>query len=195
MVSPSDDPEPARELLQTILEALPIRVFWKDRELRYLGSNQSFAREAGVDSPQALIGKTDLELAWCAQAERFRADDQAVIRTGDQRLGYLELSTAPNGTRVVLRTSKVPLRDAAGAIIGVLGVYEDVTAESAADGRCRALVEQTPLAQQILDLEVVFMSGYAQSMPEELRERSRFLQKPFAVEQLATTVREVLDRA
>lgn len=117
----------ARRMLQSILDTTPTRVFWKDEKLRFLGSNLAFAHDAGLGSPAELIGKTDLDMAWKAQAERYRSDDRAVIEGGRERLGIEEPQTRMDGSVFWLRTSKVPLRDASGKIVGVLGTYEDVT--------------------------------------------------------------------
>ena len=117
----------SRQMLQSVLDSIPVRVFWKDHGSVYLGCNQLFAADAGLKSPEEIIGKTDFELSWDAQAELYRADDREVIETGEPRLNYEEPQTWADGTRLVLRTSKVPLRDINGEIIGVLGTYEDIT--------------------------------------------------------------------
>ncbi len=117
----------SRELLATVVDSVPVRIFWKDRELRYLGCNRAFAADAGRTSPADMLGRTDFEMAWAPQAEAFRADDEAVIRSGVPKLGFEENSVGPDGRPLTLRTSKVPLKRADGAVIGVLGVYEDVS--------------------------------------------------------------------
>ncbi|MCC6233610.1 MAG: response regulator, partial [Verrucomicrobiales bacterium] len=114
-------------LLQSVVDNAPTRFFWKDAELRYLGCNSLFARDAGCSSPHEVIGKTDFDLAWKNQAELYRSDDQTVIETGAIKLGYEEPQTTPDGKQIWLRTSKVPLHDDAGKIVGVLGIYEDIT--------------------------------------------------------------------
>jgi PAS domain S-box-containing protein len=134
---PGRPPQPPTDLLQTIVECIPVRAFWKDRDSRYLGCNTAFARDAGVASPAEVIGRTDHDLGWKDQAERYRADDRAVMESGVPRLGYEEPQTTPDGRTVWLRTSKVPLRDAAGAVIGVLGIYDDITTQRAAQEALR----------------------------------------------------------
>lgn len=119
----------ARQLLQDILDTIPVRVFWKDLESRYLGCNRPFAFDAGCASPDEVLGKTDHEMGWAEQAELYRADDRRVMDTGVSKLGYEEPQTSLEGRRGWLRTSKVPLRDGGGHIIGVLGTYEDITSE------------------------------------------------------------------
>jgi hypothetical protein len=123
----SSDLKKTHGLLQQVIDTAPIRVFWKDRDSRYLGCNPAFARDAGKHSPSELIGLDDHAMGWAAQAERYRTDDRQVMDTGQSRLAYEEPQTTPDGKTIWLRTSKVPLRDATGSVIGLLGIYEDIT--------------------------------------------------------------------
>lgn len=115
------------DLLHTIVENIPIRIFWKDNALRYLGCNSLFARDAGKRSPEALLGKDDTQMAWHEQAGLYQADDRRVIASDTPKLGYEEPQTTPDGHTIWLRTSKVPLKDADGKAIGILGIYDDIT--------------------------------------------------------------------
>ena len=115
------------DLLQMIIDSLPIRIFWKDKNLLYLGGNKIFAKDAGKNSPKDLIGKNDFQLSWKDQAEAYRSDDQKVIDSGNPKLDFQETQTNPKGEIIWLKTSKVPLLDSQGEIVGVLGAYEDVT--------------------------------------------------------------------
>jgi PAS domain S-box-containing protein len=117
----------SRQRLALILDSIPVRVFWKDRNSVYLGCNRSFADDAGLESPQQIIGRDDYSLGWHDQAELYRSDDHKVVREGVAMINYEEPQTSPNGESLILRTSKVPLRDLAGNIIGVLGCYENIT--------------------------------------------------------------------
>lgn len=117
----------ARELLEAVLNSIPVRVFWKDRNLAYLGCNTPFARDAGFEKPEDLLGKDDFAMGWREQAELYRADDRAVIESGEAKLLFEEVQTTPSGERIHLLTSKLPLRDAGGAVVGVLGTYYDIS--------------------------------------------------------------------
>lgn len=117
----------SRNLLYTIVETAPIRVFWKDTELRYLGCNTAFARDAGMFCPEDLLGKDDFQMPWREQAEIYRADDRQVMNSGLPKIGYEEQQTTPGGDTIWLRTSKVPMYDGDGEVIGVLGIYDDIT--------------------------------------------------------------------
>ncbi|MBC7215239.1 MAG: EAL domain-containing protein [Burkholderiaceae bacterium] len=116
-----------KELLASVIDNAPIRVFWKDRDSRIMGCNPRFAHDAGASAPEELVGKTDDEMPWRAQADAYRADDQRVMISGQPKLDYEEPQTTPEGRTIWLSTSKVPLRDAAGQVSGVLGIYADIT--------------------------------------------------------------------
>jgi PAS domain S-box-containing protein len=127
----------SQQMLEQVLNTVPARVFWKDRDLRYLGCNEPFARDAGYSRSADLTGKTDFEMGWRDQAELYRADDRTVIESGIPRIGYEEPQTTPDGSRIWLRTSKIPLRDPDGSIAGVLGTYEDITTTREAEEKIR----------------------------------------------------------
>lgn len=117
----------AKDFLQLIVEHVPGRIFWKDLDYRFLGCNTRLAEDAGLSRPDELIGKTDFDMVWKDQAELYRTDDQAVLESGSPRLNIEEPQTTPDGDTIWLRTSKVPLRDSDDQIIGILGIYQDIT--------------------------------------------------------------------
>ncbi|MGA8146492.1 MAG: PAS domain S-box protein [Gallionellaceae bacterium] len=136
-------------LLQNILEHIPIRVFWKDLDSRYLGCNTLFAKDAGLNHPDELVGKTDFDTGWKNQAELYRTDDKMVMASGIPRLRYEEPSTTPDGRTIWLRTSKVPLFDVNQTVIGILGIYEDITAQKQVETAVRESEETLAKAQSI----------------------------------------------
>lgn len=116
------------EMFQLILDSIPVRVFWKDLNFVYQGSNRLFANDAGFASSQDLIGLTDFDLGWSKeQAEAFIADDAEVMRTGEAKIGIEEPQDHPDGKTYWLETNKIPLKDSQGTVIGVLGTYTDIT--------------------------------------------------------------------
>ncbi len=117
----------SQQMLQLVLDTIPVRVFWKNLDSNYLGCNRPFAFDAGLQSPEEIIGRNDFEMGWAEQAELYRSDDRLVMDIGSPKLGYEEPLTTPDGGRIWLRTNKVPLLDADGRIKGVLGTYEDIT--------------------------------------------------------------------
>jgi PAS domain S-box-containing protein len=120
-------------------------VFWKDKNLVYLGCNTVFARDAGFAGPKDMIGKNDNQMVWREQAEAYRRDDRQVIESGRSKLLIEESQTTPAGKTITLLSSKLPLRDARGEIIGMLGTYLDITERKQAEAsrdRLATAVEQ-----------------------------------------------------
>jgi PAS domain S-box-containing protein len=138
----------SRKMLQTVLDTIPVRVFWKDLKSNYLGCNTHFAEDAGLDSPKKIIGKNDLELSWKEHAELYRADDNKVMKTGVEKLHYEEPRIKHDGTNLWAKTSKIPLHDFKGNIYGVLGCYEDITEKKKAEER---LIEQNALINALIN--------------------------------------------
>jgi PAS domain S-box-containing protein len=115
--------------LRTVISSIPYHVFWKDRQSVYLGCNEAFARSAGLEHPDEVPGKTDWDLPWKQEeTEFFLACDQAVMRDAKPLLDLEEPLLDADGTQRVILTSKVPLRDEAGEVIGMLGIYTDISA-------------------------------------------------------------------
>ena len=123
----------ANNLLKLVLDTIPVRLFWKDLTSTFLGCNHLFAQDAGFQVPEELIGLNDFNMGWREQAERYRQDDREVMTSGKPKLHYEEIQTTPDGKQIWLSTSKVPLRDTRGEIIGVLGSYEDITQRKLAE--------------------------------------------------------------
>jgi PAS domain S-box-containing protein len=117
----------SRDLLQSVVEHVPIRIFWKDIDSRYLGCNSLFARDAGFSRPEDIHGKNDFQMAWRDHASQYVADDKLVMSTGKFKLGFEEPQTRPDGHTIWLRTSKVPLHKPDGTVDGMLGIYDDIT--------------------------------------------------------------------
>jgi len=117
-----------KQLLRSIIDHIPQVVFWKDRNSVYLGCNKSFADSAGLASPIDVVGKNDFDLPWkTEESEWYRKCDQEVISCGQPLLNVEESQRKSDGSEVVIETSKVPLREPDGNIIGILGIYSDIT--------------------------------------------------------------------
>ncbi len=119
----------SRYMLNLILDTVPQRVFWKDRESRYLGFNRAFALDQQINDPSSLIGKTDEDLSWKENASQFRNEEKAIFENDTPRLDFEELRRMPEGHMLWVRTSLVPLHDSQSKIFGILGTYSDITEE------------------------------------------------------------------
>jgi len=118
----------SEHMLQTVLDNFPGVVFWKDRQSNYLGCNQLFATGAGLKSPAEIVGKTDIEMPWAAtEAINYLKDDIAVMESGKGRMHIIETQHTIEGQVIWLDTSKFPLLDSLGQIIGIVGVSHDIS--------------------------------------------------------------------
>ena len=121
------------KILQQILDTIPVGVFWKDKNLTYMGCNQSFAKDAALDSPNTIIGKNDFNLVWKEFAQHYRDDDKSVMESCIPKLNFEEPLIRADGKKRWVRTSKVPLRNDDGEVMGILGTYEDITEHKSAN--------------------------------------------------------------
>ena len=127
-----------RDLFDSVLSNVPASIFWKDRNSVYLGVNERFIQDAGLDGSQEIIGKTDYDLAWTReQADFYRACDRTVMENGEAMLNIEESQLRANGEKVDLLTNKVPLRNEQGRVIGLLGIYMDITKRKLAETTLR----------------------------------------------------------
>ncbi len=116
----------SRRMMQLVLDTIPLRVFWKDRDSRYLGCNLAFDRDLAL-TPAQVAGKTDADLSFVVNADCYRAEDAQIVSTQTPRLSYEERRSTSYDGKIYARTSKVPLTNADGAVIGLLGCYEDIS--------------------------------------------------------------------
>jgi PAS domain S-box-containing protein len=143
--------EQSRNMLQLIIESIPVRVFWKDKNLHYLGCNTMFARDAGFSRPEELLGRDDYDMPWGEQAQLYQTDDRQVMESGLPKINIMEPLITSTGDQIWLNTSKVPLRQPNGEV-GVLGVYEDITARKQAEAERADLEKQYLQAQKLESL-------------------------------------------
>ncbi|MDA3961882.1 MAG: PAS domain S-box protein [Planctomycetota bacterium] len=137
----------SQRMLRDVINTIPVRVFWKDRDGLYLGCNNLFAHDAGRAGPDDLVGKGDEQMTWSPEAAKYRSDDREVLESGCAKIDYEESQVAPDGSTVWLRGSKVPLRTTEGEVYGVLGTYMDVTERKQLDEQLRQSQKMDAIGQ------------------------------------------------
>ena len=173
----------SHEMLQSIMDSIPQRIFWKDLHSVYQGGNRNFARAAGLTRPEDIVGLTDFDLPWETEtAEWFRAVDRRVMDSNMPELNLVEAARQAGGEQTWAETNKIPLHDAEGRVVGVLGTYEDITERRQAE---EALRDRTQILGNILstiphlvfwkDTDLVYQGGNVNiaraaglSSPEEI---------------------------
>lgn len=154
-------------LRDVLADALPVHLFWKNREGRFLYANRRFCDSLGK-SVEEIRGKRDQDFYPDRLAEKYHQDDMRVMETGVEYFD-VEEHLAPGGQRVYVEVRKTPIRNGRGEIIGVQGAFRDVTEHRRtqtalydAEARYYSLVESLPLATWSKDREGRFTFCNAQ---------------------------------
>ena len=115
------------ELLTNVLINVPHFIFWKNMQGVYKGANDVYAQRLGLMNHRELIGKTDYDVLPKETADYFADIDKNIITSRQPLINHEETTVLPNGNISTVLTSKVPLRDSDGGIIGILGIFTDIT--------------------------------------------------------------------
>ena len=144
-----------RTLLRTLLDTLPEQIYVKDTAGRYLLTNETNRRLRQLRSTEEVVGKTVFDLVSPEHAAQYDADDRQVITTGQAILNREEPGRFADGEERVLLTSKLPLRDGAGQIIGLVGITRDITGEKRAGQEREQLTRRLQETQKLESLGVL----------------------------------------
>ena len=132
-------------LLQTLMNSIPDAVYFKDTRSRFLMISRALAKKHHLTDPQQAVGKTDADYFTAPHAKQALADEQAIMRTGQPMEGIEESETWPDGSITWVSTTKLPLRNQSGRIVGTFGISRDITVRKNAQ---LALAEQSDLLQK-----------------------------------------------
>ncbi|MGD1105736.1 MAG: GGDEF domain-containing protein [Terracidiphilus sp.] len=126
-----------RDLLEAFLEHIPVNVYFKNRESRFLRVGRAMADYFGLGDPAQVFNKTDSEIFTSEHAIQALADEREILRTGQPMPSKEEKETWPDGRESWVLTTKVPLKDERGRIIGTMGISQDITERKQAELRIR----------------------------------------------------------
>jgi PAS domain S-box-containing protein len=154
---------------RVLLENLPQKIFLKDRNSVYVSCNKNYARDLKI-KPWEIPGKTDYEFFPKELAEKYRADDQRIMESGE--VEEIEEQYVQDGKEVFVHTVKTPIRDEHGHVSGILGIFWDITehkrvqeALQESETKYRALIDALPFGAVILqDGILVFANPAAAAM-------------------------------
>ncbi len=117
-----------RDLLNTLLENIPDRIYFKDRQSRFIRINHALTELLGLKKPEDVYGKTDADFYGKEHAEAAREDEIRLMQTGEPMLGKVEFETLIGGGKSWSLTTKLPLRDRRGRIVGTCGISREISA-------------------------------------------------------------------
>jgi diguanylate cyclase (GGDEF)-like protein/PAS domain S-box-containing protein len=115
------------DLLKTFLQHIPDGVYFKDRHSRFVRISRSLALRFGLDDPAEAMNKTDFDMFSEEHAKQAFDDEQEIVRTGQPIVDKEERETWPDGGETWVLSTKLPLRDGSGNIIGTMGISRDIT--------------------------------------------------------------------
>ncbi len=134
--------------LRLLLEHIPLYLYWKDKNSVYLGCNTNYAKAHYKETPEEIIGKTDYDLVPNKQrTEIYHGLDQQVVQTNQPILHELQKIDSPTAAVKWIDSSKIPMHNAQGDIIGILGYFEDVTEQMTA---LQALVQREEVLRTVI---------------------------------------------
>ncbi|MBI5722967.1 MAG: PAS domain S-box protein [Planctomycetes bacterium] len=148
-----------RNLLRTLIDNIPDSIFVKDAESRFILANHAVAATMGT-TPENLIGKTDFDFHPKDKAAQYYADEQRIMTSNQPMLDKEEQVVSKDGHTLWFSTTKVPLRDSRGKVIGLVGIGRDITARRQAEEtvresevRFRQLFDDAPVGYHEINTE------------------------------------------
>jgi len=154
--------QPSAEFIfESLMDTLPDAIYFKDRESRFIRINRACAEKHRWSSSDVIKGKTDFDVFSKEHAEQAFADEQRIIETGEPLLGIVEKETWDDGTVNWVSTTKMPLQDDDGTIVGTFGISRDITKHKEAEIKSRRYAEEIRQIKKGME-EDVRMAGELQ---------------------------------
>ncbi|MBV9873149.1 MAG: SpoIIE family protein phosphatase [Verrucomicrobia bacterium] len=153
-----------RFLLKTLMDTLPDHIYFKDSESRFIAVNRATAALFGFEDPTDVLGKTDADLFAREHAQAALRDEQEILRTGQSLVNMEEKETWPDGHETWVSTSKLPLRDPHGHIVGTFGLSRDITEKKRAEEKLAALARELREKNQALEQDLEMARELQQAM-------------------------------
>ncbi|MCX7661959.1 MAG: PAS domain-containing protein, partial [Candidatus Omnitrophica bacterium] len=153
-----------RDFLQGLLDNIPDAIYFKDRHNRIIKVNKFYVQGTGL-KPEEIIGKTDFDFFPYEQAKKMFEDDNYVLTTGKPIVGKIERTLLRNGTWNQVITTKIPIYDRKGKIIGTMGITRDMTAYANLEKeRMNMLMNALTILNKALEMRDPYTSSHTQNV-------------------------------
>ncbi len=189
----------SREMLDSVIDNIPQLIYWKDKELTYLGCNQNYALVNNIEDPDFIVGKTDENLPWAKANLKLIQENEKRVMKNKQSEEKIESWTLQDGSKAWFDINRVPLHNLEGDIVGILCTYNNITNRVNAEqkikeseNKYRSILENIKEGYFEVDLKGIFtflneffceMTGYSkeellgksyQSMSDEFNRKKVF---------------------
>lgn len=134
-----------KDLFENLLKSIPVSLYFKDKEGHLIRVSKYFLEQSGapdVNSEKDILGKTDFDLFGEELAKAARADEERIMKTRKPVIERQEVSSTPEGETVYLTSTKAPMLDSKGNVIGIVGLTRDITRQKTAELQLEHLLEE-----------------------------------------------------
>ena len=160
--------EAERNILVTLIDTIPHRIFVKDKDCRFTLNNMAHIKSLGANSQAEVLGKTDHDLKPADLADSYLVDDRNVIEKDEPLYNYEEPTRLPSGESGTLLVSKAPLHNASGEVIGLVGISYDITDRKRMEQELRMYAEKLEEKVERRTQELYAANQELTAMNEEL---------------------------
>ncbi len=143
-----------RHLMNALLDTVPDQIYFKDRDSRFLRINPGLARRYGLSDPAEAVGRSDADFFTCEHAQRTADMERRIVETGEPVLNLEEMETWPDRPPTWNLTTKMPLRDPQGHVVGTFGISRDITARKRIEKELKQTNERFALASAAANIGV-----------------------------------------
>ena len=185
-----------RELLSLLINSMPDRIYFKDRESRFIIANRHVAEIMGANDPNLLIDKTDFEFYRPGLAKAYYDDEQRIMREGKPMIGKEEPGLDMDKNEITISTTKIPVKDNNGNVIGIVGIGRDITPQKEIEKELKIKSENLQESNVLLEErqeEIQQMAEELNAQSESLMEANKQLERLSLVASRTENVVVIMD--
>ncbi|MEX0982609.1 MAG: ATP-binding protein [Bacteroidales bacterium] len=185
-----------KELLQQLFDNMPDRIYFKDRQSRFILANKYVSAVQGEKDPRKLISKTDFDFYDKELAQAYFDDEQRIMKEGEPMINKEERGLDPYGNEVVVSTTKIPIRDSNNIVIGIIGIGREISFQKEVERELKENTEKLIEANSLLEErqeEIEQISEELKMQAEQLENTNKELEKLSLVASKTSNVVLIMD--